>query len=126
MWHSCGRHSYDALFARCEPHVREVFDRLATLARACGPVRIYPQKTRLVMQVRMRFVAGYPRRSALLVGFVVPTGTASTRFEKVEFYGSRHYVVGLVRLSGIDQVDREIARLVKLAYGIGEQRHLQE
>ena len=33
LWHSCGRHSYDALFARSEPHVRRIVDKLATLAR---------------------------------------------------------------------------------------------
>ncbi|HET9369628.1 MAG TPA: hypothetical protein VFO19_05250 [Vicinamibacterales bacterium] len=126
MPHSCGRFSYEALFARCDSHVREIFDRLAGLARRRGPVRVYPQKTRAVMQVRMRFLAVYPRKSAILAGFVVPTGTASTRFEKVEYYGSRHYVVGTVRLRTVDDVDAEIRRLMKLAYGIGEQRHLKQ
>jgi hypothetical protein len=126
MWHSCGRFSCDALFARSAPCVREIFDLLAGLARRCGPVRIYPQKTRAVMQVRMRFLAVYPRKSALLAGFVVPTGTRSKRFEKIQHYGSRHYVVGTVRLRAPGDVDREIRRLMKLAYGIGEQRHLRE
>lgn len=69
LWHSCGRHSYDALFARSEPHVRRIFERLAEIARSCGPVRIYPQKTRIVMQARIRnvsrhYIAAYvPLRS---------------------------------------------------------------
>jgi hypothetical protein len=33
LWHSCGRHTYDALFARSEPHVRRIFDKRATLSK---------------------------------------------------------------------------------------------
>lgn len=125
LWHSCGRHTYDALFARSDPHVRRIFDRLAAIARACGPVRIYPQKTRVVMQTRIRFVAGYPRRSALLASFLLPRDTSSARFSKTEQYGSRHYFVAYVTLESEAEVDGEMARLMRLAYAIGNQDHLR-
>lgn len=125
LWHSCGRHTYDALFARSEPHVRRIFDRLAEAARACGPVRIYPQKTRVVMQVRIRFAGGYPRRSMFLAGFLLPAGTDSDRLAKREQYGSRLYFGGYVRLESEGQVDREIHRLMRLAYRVGCQEHLR-
>jgi hypothetical protein len=39
IYHSCGRFSADALFGRCEPHVRRTFERLADAAQAWGPGR---------------------------------------------------------------------------------------
>ena len=125
LWHSCGRHTYDALFARSEPHVRAIFERLAHAARACGPVRIYPQKTRIVMQVRIRFVNGRPQRSRFIAGFIVPRDTKAPRGAKVEEYGSRHYIGIYVSLASEREVDRDIVRLMRAAYKIGCQEHLR-
>jgi hypothetical protein len=50
MWHSCGKFSLDDLFARSQPHVRRIFDKFAKMVRACGPVHMIPQKTRVVFQ----------------------------------------------------------------------------
>jgi hypothetical protein len=125
LWHSCGRHTYDALFAKSEPHVRAIFERLARAARACGPVRIYPQKTRVVMQVRIRFAGGRPQRSRFIAGFIVPRTASVPRTAKVEEYGSRHYIGIYVPLARVRDVNREILRLMRLAYKIGCQEHLK-
>ncbi len=124
LWHSCGRHSFDALFARSEPHVRRVFDKLAALARRCGPVRIYPQKTRVVMQVRIRFGGGHPQKTRFVAGFLLPPGTRSPRFSKVLTGLSRHYVVCYLPLARESDVDAEVGRWMKQAYRIGRQEHL--
>jgi hypothetical protein len=124
LWHSCGRHSFDALFARREPQVRQIFDRLAALARRCGPVRVYPQKTRAVMQVRIRFVSAYPQKQALVAGFLLPPKMRSTRFFQTLDGVSAHYVVRYVRFTSVDEVDASVERWMRAAYAIGEQRHL--
>lgn len=125
LWHSCGRHTFDALFARSEPHVRRIFDRLAAVARRCGPVRIYPQKTRVVMQVRIRFSGGQPRKSRFIAGFLLPPGTRSSRFSKVLTGLSRHYVACYVPLDRESDVDADVRRWMKQAYRIGRQDHLR-
>lgn len=124
LWHSCGRHSYDALFARSEPQVRRIFDRLAALARRCGPVRIYPQKTRVVMQVRIRFAGGQPQQRRFVAGFLLPRGTKSPRFSRTLSNLSRHYVACYLPLSRESDVDAEVRRWVRQAYRIGCQEHL--
>lgn len=66
LWHSCGKHTYKEIFARSEPHVAKLFRKFAAMVRKCGPVRIYPQKTRIVCMTRVRFAGCYPRKSHLL------------------------------------------------------------
>jgi hypothetical protein len=125
LWHSCGRHSYGELFAGSEPHVRRVFDKLARLARACGPVRIYPQKTRVVIQARIRFAGGTPRKRRFVAGFLLPRGTRSPRFTDELDGISRHYKVCYVALDSEGDVDAEVARWMKRAYRFGVQEHLR-
>jgi hypothetical protein len=125
LWHSCGRHSYEALFGKSEPHVRRIFERLAALARKCGPVRIYPQKTRVVFQVRIRFGGGTPRKSAFVAGFLLPRDVQSARFTDVLDGVSRHYKACYVTLRSEKDVDAEIARWMKRAYKFGAQEHLK-
>jgi hypothetical protein len=119
-------HTFDALFERSEPVVRRIFDRLAAHARRCGPVRIYPQKTRLVMQSRIRLASGYPRKRALIVGFLLPPAVRSPRFGKTPDGVSRHYVVRYVRFTDERDVDAETARWMRQAYRLGRQDHLAQ
>ena len=121
--HSCGRFSLDALFAKSAPHVRTMFERLQTMAAACGPIHTIPQKTRVVFQVRMRFLALYPRKSALLCGFVFARRVEHPRFEKILSVGPRSHVHDL-RLTSVDGIDADVRRWIREAYASGEQQHL--
>lgn len=124
LWHSCGKHTFAALFARSEPQVREIFERLASVARACGPVRIYPQKTRVVFQARIRFAGGTPRKRSFVAGLMVPREAKSKRFT-MELDGvSRHYKAVHVVLSKVSDVDAQMTRWIKRAYRFGVQEHL--
>jgi len=125
LWHSCGRFTYDALFSRSEPHVRRIFNKLAKLARACGPVRIYPQKSRAVIQARIRFAGGSPRKNQFIAGFLLPRSIRSPRIAKVFDPPSPHYRACYVLLRSEADVDAEIARWMRLAYCIGRQEHLR-
>ena len=124
LWHSCGKHTYAALFAKSEPHVRRIFDKLARLATACGPARIYPQKTRIVIQARIRFAGGRPQKRSFVAGFLLPRGTRSKRFSMVLDGLSRHYIAVHVPLRAEGDVDAQVARWMKRAYRFGVQEHL--
>ena len=72
LWHSCGRFTLDALFARSDPSVVRVARRFIEMLRALGDVQIIPQKTRLVCVARVRF-AGLTALDS--VSFTVAPGT---------------------------------------------------
>jgi len=123
QWHSCGKFELEPLFARCEPSVRQLFDRFLALARENGPVEVIPQKSRIALQVRMRFAALMPQKRALKGHLVLGRRHDLPRFEKVETYSPRNYL-HVFRLASEDELDAEFKALLKEAYDVGRQRHL--
>ena len=101
----------------------KLFHKYANMVRACGPVHMIPQKTRVVFQVRMRFAGATPRKSHLLCHFILPRKIDNGRFHKIETFNPRchaHYL----RVNEEADLDAEIARHLKQAYAVGEQKHL--
>lgn len=124
MWHSCGQFSLEELFERSDPQVIRIFNRLAKMVRACGPVTITPQKTRVVFQVRVRFLACMPRKSYLLCNFEFAQRRPNPRFRKIVTYAPLWHGHEL-RLDSEEQLDDQVAEWVREAYAVGEQRHLK-
>lgn len=120
LWHSCGKHTLDALFARSEPNVVAVFEKLARMIEACGPVRIIPQKTRVTFQVRIRFTSCYPRKSHLLCGLVLRREITSPRFARIEKYGP-HFVVHYLKVDSPTQLNTEVQDWLQESYRVGAQ-----
>ncbi len=82
-----------------------------------------PQKTRVVFQARMRFAGAMPRKSCLICHFILQRKIDNPRFEKTETFNPRchaHYL----RISSQDELDNHMARWLKEAYAVGQQKHL--
>lgn len=118
MWHSCGQFSLEELFERSDPQVIRIFSRLAKMVRACGPVTITPQKTRVVFQVRVRFLAWMPRKSYLLCNFEFAHRRPNPRFRKFVTYAPLWHCHEL-RLDSVEQLDDQVAEWVREAYAVG-------
>jgi hypothetical protein len=120
LWHACGRYRLADHFRGAEPGVREAFDRLVALARRCGPVTVYAQKTRIVLQVRVRFAGGVVRKrwfdAALWLKRRVDHPTLA-RVEDLGRLGYGHHF----RLAGAKDLDAAFGRLVREAYAVGRQ-----
>ena len=122
--HSCGSWHLDDHFQRCDPAVREIFDRLVEVAQSNGPLIVVAEKTRIALQVRMSFAALVPRRRWLNGHLVLARPVDSPRFLTVQTLSPRN-VVHTFRLHGPDEVDTEFTGWLAEAYRVGEQRHLQ-
>jgi hypothetical protein len=120
-WHSCGRYSLKALFAKSEPNVRRIFRKFARMVRACGPVTMVPQKTRMVFMTRVRFVAVYPRKRSMEVGIELAHRRPDPRFYKIESY-SRHMHGHHLRIANEKQLDGRLQRWLRESYIVGEQK----
>ena len=71
MPHSCLVVPLDEHFAHRPPELRAAFDALVAAAREHGPVTINATKSRITLQVRMRFAAVEPRRDHLRAHLVL-------------------------------------------------------
>lgn len=120
MWHSCGRYTLKELFAKSEPKVKRAFRKFARMVRTCGPVKMIPQKTRVVFMRRVRFVAVYPRKRGLEIGIELPARQPNIRFHKVESYTRfmhGHYLL----VENEAQLDSQVQRWLKDSYLVGAQ-----
>jgi hypothetical protein len=113
----------DRLFDGTDPAVRETFDRIVAAVRACGPVSVLPEKTRIALHVRMSFAALMPRRHWLNGHLVLARRVDSTRFTRIETYSPRN-VLHAFRLTAPAEVDGEFAAWLGEAYRVGRQEHL--
>jgi hypothetical protein len=122
MPHSCQVVPLDVHFAG-KPELRAVFDAFVAAARENGPVTINATKSRVTLQVRMRF-AGVEPRSDHLRGHLVLTRPIETDRLEIEHLPPQYYVHRL-RLYRPEDVDDELKRWLAEAYRVGEQRHIR-
>jgi hypothetical protein len=87
----------------------------AALARSCGPVTIYAQKTRIVFQARVRFSGIVVRPSGLSVHLWLRREVDHPRLQRTESFGALGY--GLYfRLRRPDDIDDPLRELMREAY----------
>lgn len=89
LWHSCGRFTLEALFARSTPDALSLARAYVKLLRTLGDVQVLPQKTRLVCVARVRFAGLTPRRDHLVASFALHRRLDSPRVARHEDYGPR-------------------------------------
>jgi hypothetical protein len=118
MWHSCGRYSLKDLFARSEPHVFRIFKKYEKMVRACGPVTMIPQKTRVVFMVRVRHAGAYPRKNHLLCSFALPRRCNDPRFVKIEEYAP-HFIGHYLPVYSLDELDKQVQGWLRESYAVG-------
>jgi len=124
LWHSCGRFKLADHFTGKDPIVRKVYERFLAAVRERGPVTVIPQKTRIVIMVRVRFAGGSTRKSWFR-GSLWLTRPAShrclLRAEKI----MPNCYVHTFRLERPEDVDEDLKALLREAYAIGCQKHLE-
>jgi uncharacterized protein DUF5655 len=121
LWHSCGRYRLADHFDGKPAARRTTFRRWVAVARQCGPVTVYAQKTRIVLQVRVRFAGAVVRKDHLSVHLWLRRRIDHPRLVHTESFGRLGYGHRF-RLEHPRDIDDALAALVKEAYMIGEQR----
>ena len=121
--HSCGTHDLEHHFAGKPPEIRALFDRVVAMVQAIGPVRVFPEKTRIAFQVRMSFAQLTPRRRWIDGHVVLARRLEHPRFRKVETFSPRNHV-HVFRIASARDLDAEFRKWLREAYAVGEQRHL--
>ena len=124
MWHSCGRYRLGDHFRGKPASLRDTFNSYVAAARRNGPVTVYAQKTRIVMQGRVRFAGAIVRKDWLDATMWLKRRITHPRLIRTESFGPLGYGHHF-RLSEPDDVDRSIVKLLSEAYAIGQQAGLR-
>lgn len=122
IWHSCGNYDFDRHFENKEPIVRELFNKYRLMVESCGGVTCYPQKSRIVFMVRMRFAGCNTSRDSLRCALLLPRRYEHAKcLEKIEQYGGNSYG-HYFRIQRFQDLDSGFMRLIRKAYEVGQQK----
>lgn len=120
IWHSCGHYRLADHFKDKPKARRETFDRYVEAARIHGPVTVYAQKTRIVMQGRVRFAGAVVRKNWIDAGMWLRRRITHPQLVRTESFGGlgfgHHF-----RLYSPEDVDEGLVELLREAYAIGQQ-----
>jgi len=123
LWHSCGRYELSDHFIGKPPQLRQAFDAFVESAQKCGPVTVYGQKTRIVIQARVRFAGAVVRKHWLDASMWLKRRVEHPRLVRVENFGrlgfGHHF-----RLTQRGDIDHPMERLMREAYRVGQQEHV--
>jgi hypothetical protein len=95
--------------------LRAAFQRWVAIARACGPVTVYAQKTRIVLQARVRFAGAVVRGQWLDAGLWLRRRIEHPRVHRIEDFGRLGYGIHF-RLNGPADIDARMVKLMREAY----------
>jgi hypothetical protein len=107
LWHSCGRFTLEALFARSDPAVIKLARRFLDILRALGDVQIIPQKTRLVCVARVRFAGLTPRKNHFVANFALHRWLKSSRVTRKQDYGPK-WRAHFIPIRSVEDLDEEL------------------
>ena len=115
LWHSCVRVPLRAHFRGRAAELYPTYRAWAALARACGPVTIYAQKTRIVFQARVRFAGAVVRAGYLDAGLWLRRRASHPTLQRTESFGRLGYGLHF-RLTRPSDIDPALGRLMREAY----------
>ena len=120
LWHSCVRVNVAEHFRGKPSERRRTWDRWLAAARKCGPVTAYAQKSRLVIQARVRFAGAVVRVGHLDAGLWLRRRVEHPCLQRVEDFAQLGYVHHF-RLERPENIDAELQKLMEEAYRVGTQ-----
>jgi hypothetical protein len=115
MWHSCGTFRLADHFAGKPPILRKTFTTFVSVARSNGPVIVYAQKTRIVIQARVRFAGAVVRSSWLDAALWLRRRASHPSLHRTEVFGRAGFGLHF-RLRSPTDIDEDLAELIREAY----------
>ena len=115
LLHSCGNYRLADHFKSRPLVVRQLFNQWRALARACGPVTVYAQKTRIVLQARVRFAGAVVHNDWLDAALWLKRRVEHRCLHRVESFGRRGYGIHF-RVAKSTDVDKDLELLMREAY----------
>jgi hypothetical protein len=115
LWHSCVRVRLADHFTDKAATLRPLFRRLRAVVRACGPATCYAQRSRIVLQARVRFAGVVVRRQWLELGLWLHRRVTHPALVRVESFGRLGYGHYFCLRAPAD-LDPALARFIREAY----------
>ena len=113
--------SIESHFAKADPTVRDIYQRLIEVARAFGPVTEDPKKTSIHLVRHAAFAGVATRRSSLILTLKSTTDIRNPRILKREQTSANRWHLD-VRLEKPAHIDRQVTAWLRAAYDLAAPR----
>jgi len=124
QFHFCTRITVRQYLKGRTPLALSLYRKFVKLARCCGPVIIFANKTRIGFQVRMAFADVMLKRNWLDAYVILARRLENPRFTKIETLSPRNHI-HYFRIHSPEELDDEVLAWLREAYRVGQQKHLQ-
>lgn len=120
MWHSCRRLTVADHLRDKPPEILALYQLIHDRVRQIGPVTIDPQGRAIVFQVRARSIGVTPRARWIDLSLWLKRDVTHPKVRRVEDYGELGRILRF-RVTGEDDLDPGLMRLLREAYAVGAQ-----
>lgn len=118
LWHSCGRYRLEDHFEGRSEKLRWTFDALVEAAERLGSVTVYAQKSRIVLQERVRFANLVVRRDWLDLMLWLGRRVEHPLLHRIESFGRLGFGLHF-KLRAPDDLDAALRALLAEAHARG-------
>jgi hypothetical protein len=115
LWHSCGNYRLKDHFNDKAPELRMIFTKFVSVAKQSGPITVYAQKSRIVLQGRVRFAGVRVRKNWIDAHIWLKRKVEHPLLRRTESFGKLGYGCQF-RLRNIGDIDQGIVQFLKEAY----------
>ena len=113
--------SVESHFAKTDPTVRAIYQRLIAVAQAFGPVTEEPKKTSIHLVHHAAFAGVATRRSSLILTLKSASDIRDPRIQKREQTSAHRWHLE-VRLEKAEDIDRQVTTWLRAAYDLAAPR----
>ena len=126
LWHSCVRMTSDEWLKSKPTRGVELYKHFLNEYRKIGPITLHTVKSRIAFMVQIRFSGVNKIKEDFIEGaFLLPENIDDERFFRVEFIPPI-YFVHRFRLHDKSEIDDSFRKYMKMAYEMGERKHLKK
>jgi hypothetical protein len=125
MWHSCVRYSEGQFLEGKPARAVALYRYFLKEYRKIGPIKLHVVKSRIAFMVKVRFsgVSGFGK-DFIRGGFWLKEKIQSDKFFRIEYIPKNNFI-HYFKIFNESDIDQEFRRYMKMAYEIGERKHLK-
>lgn len=125
LWHSCGKYTVEGFLKGRSERAIQLYNYFLEEYEKIGPILVHPVKSRIAFMVKIRFSGVYKMGQDYIEGgFLLTEKHPGKKIFEIEFIPKIYYVHRF-RIYNETDIDDEFKKYMKMAYAVGERRHIK-
>ena len=124
LWHSCQKYTVEEFLEGKSERSIQLYNYFLNEYKKIGPIILHPLKSRIAFMVKVRFSGVNKLGKDFIEGaFWLKEKFVSDKFYKIEYIPKDNFIHRF-RIYSESDIDKEFLKYMKMAYFIGERKHI--